>query len=65
MIDVTKTGNFGELSKRKIKGAMRELQFRDHGGVVQTVPLTKLALSPDEDLPYAVKTARSISKWLQ
>ena len=28
MIDVTKTGSFGELSKRKIKGAMRELQFR-------------------------------------
>ena len=27
MIDVTKTGSFGELSKRKIKGAMRELQF--------------------------------------
>ena len=28
MIDVTKTGSFVELSKRKINGAMRELQFR-------------------------------------
>ena len=40
-------------------------EVRDHGGVVQTVPLTKSALSPDEDLQYAVKTVRSIFKWLQ
>ena len=39
-------------------------EVRDHGEVVQTVPLTKSALSHDEDLQYALKTARSISKWL-